>query len=86
MMDERSIKTIKVFHGIISDMSSVVEDLREKEKEYEELIKYNETLLEENETFKQELETLKKKYYFGNLTSYFLVISLSMFLAFPPSM
>ena len=41
MMDERSIKTIKVFHGIISDMSSVVEDLREKQKEYEEMIDHH---------------------------------------------
>jgi len=74
MMDERSIKTIKVFHGIISDMSNVVEDLREKEKEYE-------SLLDENESLRLQLENLKKKHYFGNLTSYFLVISLSMFLA-----
>ncbi len=79
MMDERSIKTIKVFHGIISDMSSVVEDLREKEKEYEEII-------EENETLKQQLEELKKKRYWGNLTLYFLVTSLSICLALPPRM
>jgi len=79
MMDEKSIQTIKIFHGIISDMSSVVETLREKEQEYE-------AILEENENLKQQLEELKKKHYFGNLTSYFLVISLSMFLAFPPSM
>ena len=79
MMDEKSIQTIKIFHGIISDMSSVVETLREKEQEYE-------AILEENENLKQQLETLKKKHYFGNLTSYCLVISLSMFLAFPPSM
>lgn len=79
MMDERSIKTIKVFHGIISDMSGVVEDLREKQKEYEEMI-------EENETLKQQLETLKKKRYWGNLTLYFLVTSLSICLAFPPRM
>ena len=78
-MDERSIKTIKVFHGIISDMSSVVEDLREKEKEYE-------SLLDENESLKQELETLKKKRYWGNLTLYFLVTSLSICLALPPRM
>ena len=79
MMDEKSIQTIKIFHGIIADMSGVIESLREKEQEYEEMI-------EENETLKQQLEELKKKHYFGNLTSYFLVISLSMFLAFPPSM
>ena len=78
-MDEKSIQTIKIFHGIIADMSGVIERLREKEQEYEEMI-------EENETLKQQLEELKKKHYFGNLTSYFLVISLSMFLAFPPSM
>ncbi len=79
MMDERSIKTIKVFHGIISDMSSVVEELREKETEYEEII-------EENESLKQQLEELKKKRYWGNWTLYFLVTSLSICLALPPRM
>jgi len=78
-MDERSIQTIKVFHGIIADMSGVVETLREKQKEYE-------SLLDENESLKQQLEELKKKRYFGNLTLYFLVTSLSICLAFPPRM
>ncbi len=79
MMDEKSIQTIKIFHGIIADMSGVIESLREKEQEYE-------SLLNEKESLKQQLEELKKKRYFGNLTSYFLVISLSMFLALPPRM
>ncbi len=80
MMDEKSIHTIKIFHGIISDMSNVIETLRDKEKEYE-------SLLDENDSLKlqlEELKELKKKSYWGNLTLYFLVTSLSICLALPP--
>ena len=76
MMNE---KPLKIFHSIICDMSNMIDDLREKQVEYD-------LLVEENESLKQQLEELKKKRYFGNLTSYFLVISLSMFLALPPRM
>lgn len=72
-------KPLKMFHSIICDMSDMIEDLREKEKEY--LL-----IVEENESLKQQLDELKKKRYWGNLTLYFLVTSLSICLALPPRM
>jgi hypothetical protein len=83
-------KPLKIFHSIICDMSSMIDDLRDnmscviddlKEKQ----IEYD-LLVEENESLKQELEKLKKSRYFGNLTLYFLVTSLSICLALPPRM
>ncbi|MAB50948.1 MAG: hypothetical protein CMG80_04275 [Marinobacter sp.] len=76
MMNE---KPLKIFHSIIYDMSNMIDDLREKQVEYD-------LLVEENESLKQQLEELKKKRYFGNLTLYFLVTSLSICLALPPRM
>jgi len=68
-----------MFHSIICDMSDMIDTMREKEKEYT-------LILEENESLKQQLEELKKKRYWGNLTLYFLVTSLSICLALPPRM
>ncbi len=72
-------KPLKMFHSIICDMSDMIDTMREKEKEYT-------LILEENESLKQQLEELKKKRYWGNLTLYFLVTSLSICLALPPRM
>ena len=92
MMNE---KPLKIFHSIIYDMSNMIDDLREKQVEYDLLVVIEslrekeqeyESLLNEKESLKQQLEELKKKRYFGNLTLYFLVTSLSICLALPPRM
>ncbi len=66
-----------IFHSIIEDLTDMIEKLRVENENMNDLIMHNEKL-------KTKLKEYETKTYYGNLTLYFLVISLSTFLALPP--
>lgn len=68
-----------IFHSIIEDLTNMIEQLRVENENMNELIM-------DNEKLKTKLQEYENKNYYGNLTLYFLVISLSTFLALPPNM
>ena len=68
-----------IFHSIIEDLNFMIEKLRVENENMNELIM-------DNEKLKAKLQEYENKNYYGNLTLYFLVISLSIFLASPPNM
>jgi len=68
-----------IFHSIIEDLNFMIEKLRVENENMNELIM-------DNEKLKAKLQEYENKNYYGNLTLYFLVMSLSIFLALPPNM
>ncbi len=66
-----------IFHSIIEDLTNMIEKLRLENENMNDLIMHNEKL-------KTKLKEYETTTYYGNLTLYFLVISLSTFLALPP--
>jgi hypothetical protein len=68
-----------IFHSIIEDLTNMIEQLRVENENMNELIM-------DNEKLKTKLQEYENKNYYGNLTLYFLVTSLSIFLALPPNM
>jgi len=68
-----------IFHSIIEDLNFMIEKLRVENENMNELIM-------DNEKLKTKLQEYENKNYYGNLTLYFLVMSLSIFLALPPNM
>ena len=65
----------KIFHSIIQDLTDMIEKLRVENENMNELIM-------DNEKLKAKLQEYENKNYYGNLTLYFLVMSLSIFLAY----
>ncbi len=66
-----------IFHSIIEDLTNMIEQLRIENENMNDLIM-------DNQKLKTKLKEYETKTYYGNLTLYFLVISLSTFLALPP--
>ena len=66
-----------IFHSIIEDLTNMIEKLRLENENMNDLIMHNEKL-------KTKLKEYETTTYYGNLTLYFLVISLSTFLSLPP--
>jgi len=65
-----------IFHSIIEDLTDMIEKLRNENENMNDLIM-------DNEKLKTKLKEYQSKTYYENLTLYFLVISLSTFLALP---
>ena len=67
-----------IFHSIIEDLNNMIEQLRLENENMNQLIM-------DNEKLKTKLQEYENKNYYGNLTLYLLVMSLSIFLALPPN-
>lgn len=76
----------KIFHSIIQDLTDMIEKLRVENENMNDLIMDKQKLENTINELSSKVKEYENKNYYGNLTLYFLVTSLSIFLALPPSM
>tara|TARA_R100000951_G_C2646636_1_gene182777 strand:- start:1013 stop:1240 length:228 start_codon:yes stop_codon:yes gene_type:complete len=69
-------KNTKIFHGIIKDLSNMVEMLKIENDNMNDLVV-------ENQKLKNKIEKYHKENYYKNLSLYFLITGLSIFLFKP---
>lgn len=76
----------KIFHSIIQDLTDMIEKLRIENENMNDLIMDKQKLENTIQELSSKVKDYENKNYYGNLTLYFLVMSLSIFLALPPNM